>query len=235
MNINSIKPEQCIYNQQRKNKAKIRTASVVGSALGIAGSVLGVYSMAKKGNPNVSLLNLKYSGKDTLLISAGSILGGLVGGLIADKDKENVNLKLREASQQFVGNTIFPVCSSMLANKLLDKSNFKLPQINSMSKPARIANAVLKFAPKAIVTVASLLGGMKLGNKVVNSVNDKIFKEKVKHEVKPEDMLVHADDICLASSILFKDSNLVSSVVSKALPLTFLVSGAKTGMQQKNC
>ena len=235
MKINSINTVSQKNNNQRKNKAVVTAASIAGSALGVAGTVAGLYAIAKKGNPATSLLNLKYAEKDALLIGAGSIVGGLAGGLIADHNKENINPKLREASQQFVGNTLFPIVTSAFANKALDKSGFKLPQINSTSKIAKIANVALAAAPKVVVTLASLIGGMQVGNKLMNTVNNKIFKEDVKHSIAPEDMLVHSDDICLTANMLLKDTKVISSITSKALPLTMIILGAKAGMQQKEC
>ncbi|MBQ4078426.1 hypothetical protein IJD15_04520 [bacterium] len=235
MKINSINTVSQKNNNQRKNKAVVTAASIAGSALGVAGTVAGLYAIAKKGNPATSLLNLKYAEKDVLLIGAGSIVGGLAGGLIADHNKENINPKLREASQQFVGNTLFPIVTSAFANKALDKSGFKLPQINSTSKIAKIANVALAAAPKVVVTLASLIGGMQVGNKLMNTVNNKIFKEDVKHSIAPEDMLVHSDDICLTANMLLKDTKVISSITSKALPLTMIIPGAKAGMQQKEC
>ena len=97
-------------NINEKNyKRKIAAASIAGSAIGIAGSVAGIYAMAKKGNPALTLKKLSYDEKDVLLIGAGSVLGGLAGGLIADRNKENVKPKLREASQQFFGNMLCPI------------------------------------------------------------------------------------------------------------------------------
>ena len=235
MLVGKINPNVEPQVSNKKNKAKIVAASVAGSAIGIAGAVAGVYAMAKKGNPTLALSKLKYAEKDVLLIGTGSVLGGLAGGLIADKNKENVKPKLREATQQLIGNTVFPVATLAAANGILEKTNFHLPKIKSNSKPAKIANAVLAVLPKVVVTVASLTGGMHVGNKVVNKLNNKIFKEEVKHCVKPEDMLVHSDDICLTASMILKDAKTISNVVSTALPATFLVSGAKTGMQQKEC
>lgn len=235
MKINSINTVSQKNNSQRKNKAVVTAASIAGSALGVAGTVAGLYAIAKKGNPATSLLNLKYAEKDVLLIGAGSIVGGLAGGLIADHNKENINPKLREASQQFVGNTLFPIVTSAFANKALDKSGFKLPQINSTSKIAKIANVALAAAPKVVVTLASLIGGMQVGNKLMNTVNNKIFKEDVKHSIAPEDILVHSDDICLTANMLLKDTKVISSITSKALPLTMIIPGAKAGMQQKEC
>ena len=234
MKVNSINTVSKPKNSQRK-KAVVTAASIAGSAIGVAGTVAGLYAIAKKGNPATTLLNLKYAEKDALLIGAGSIVGGLAGGLIADHNKENVTPKLREASQQFVGNTLFPIATSAFANKALDKSGFKLPQIKSTSKVAQIANVALAAAPKVVVTLASLIGGMQVGNKFMNAVNNKIYKEDVKHSIAPEDMLVHSDDICLTANMLLKDTKVISSITSKALPLTMIIPGAKAGMQQKEC
>ena len=48
-------------------------------------------------------------------------------------------------------------------------------------------------------------------------------------------MLVHSDDICLTANMLLKDTKVISSITSKALPLTMIIPGAKAGMQQKEC
>lgn len=232
MKVNSIGAVQQ-PKSDKNTKKKVTVASVAGSAVGIAGTVAGIYMAAKKGNPAVKLSNLSYSEVDAFLLGTSAIVGGLAGGLIADDNKENVTPKLREATQQLIGNTLLPIGILAVANKLLAKSGLKMPQINSTSAIAKFANNALNTLPKAVVTVASLMGGMEIGNKIVNKVNNKVFKEEVKHDVHPEDYLVHADDLCLTLSMIFKDTKSISSITSKALPLTFLVSGAKTGMQQK--
>lgn len=217
---------------KKKNKRNVTIASVAGSATGIATAVAGIYAVAKKGNPSLSLSKLTYNELDSLVIGTCSVLGGLTGGLLADKDKSNVDLKLREASQQIIGNTVFPLTFLAVANKLLDKSGFKLPQINSNSKFAKVLNPLLLHLPSAVTTIACLTGGMEAGNKVMNKVNNKIFKEEVKHDVRPEDYLVHTDDICLTAGMLLKDSPKLANITSKILPASFIVSGVKTGMQQ---
>ena len=232
-NINPItQPKTALNNKNtQNNKNKVAIGSFVGTAIGIAGSLAGVYALAKKGNPSISLKNFSFTEKDILMLGAGSVAGGLAGGLIADHNKDNVKPKLREASQQFFGNIAAPLGFLTAGNKLLEKSGFKLPQIKSESKPAKIANAVLNIIPKTVVTVVSLISGMEIGNKVMNKVNNKIFKEDVKHDVKIEDYLVHADDLCLTANMLLKNAKPISAVTSKVLPLTFLLSGSKTGMQ----
>lgn len=216
-----------------RNKKRTTVGATIGSAMGIAASVAGVYALAKKGNPALALKNLSYSEKDALLIGAGSIIGGLTGGVIADKEKENNKYKVREAVQQFVGNTLFPIGFLMAGNKVLSKTGFKLPKIAANNKIAKVLNPVISAIPKTVVTLASLTVGMNIGNSVVNKFNNKIFKEDVKHNIKPEDFLVHADDICLTANMLLKDVSAISKFTSKALPLTFMVSGAKTGNAQK--
>ena len=219
------RPQLRTVNKEVKNKSKIVTpASIAGSAIGIASAVGCIYKAAKTKNPAASLKNLSYEEADVLLIGAGSVLGGLAGGLIADKDKKNVIPKLREASQQFIGNMVFPISILACANKLLNKYVFK-----SNQTPASAKGILLKSA----VCVASLVGGMELGNKVMNKVNNKVFKEDIKHDVKAEDYLVHADDLCLTANMVLKDFKSVSAITSKLLPFTFIVAGSKTGMANK--
>lgn len=213
------------------NNKRVKIASIVGSAAGIALTVAGL-GLAKKGNPLLALKNISYSEKDIVLISTGAIAGGLVGGLASDKNKENFKPKLREASQQLFANTVIPVGFLAVAEKVLEKSKIKLPQINSTNKVAKAVNVVLSALPKIVTTVASLGVGMIVGNKVMDKVNNKIFKENNSSNIHPEDMIVHADDVCLSANMLLKDSQKLSAITTKILPWTFIIPGTKTGMKQ---
>ena len=232
--LNNLSEPQITRNSNtepnKPSKKKVTAASIAGSAIGIAGAVAGVYAMAKKGNPAASIKNLRYEEKDVLLIGAGSVLGGLAGGLAADSDKKNVKPKLREASQQFFGSMACPIGLLAIGNKILDKTNFQLPKLKSASKAANAVNGVLSVLPRVAVAVGTLIGGMEIGNKVMNAVNDRVFNEKVEHHIHKEDYLVHADDLCLAANMLLKDAQSVSAVTSKVLPAAFIVAGSKTGM-----
>lgn len=226
MNDLIILPQKYTVQDKPKpktKKSKVTAASIAGSAIGIAAGVGAVYSLAKKGNPLTTLKNLRYSEGDVLLVGLGSVAGGLMGGLMADKDKNNVKPKLREASQQFIGNMVFPVSILAAVNKGLEKFVFK-----TSGTPKTPAGILIK----CLACVGSLVGGMELGNKVMNKVNNKLFKEEVKHDVHAEDYLVHADDLCLTANMVLKDFKSISAVTSKILPLTFIVAGSKTGMQQ---
>ncbi len=228
------KPQSFITKPKENNKKKVMAASIAGSAIGIIGATAGVFALAKGKNPALTLSKMNYDEKDALLIGLGSVVGGLTGGLLSDKNKENTNLKLREASQQFVGNMVFPFGLLAIGNRLLEKSNFKLPQLKASSNFKKAINHVLKVLPKVAVTIGSLVAGMEIGNFVINKINNKIFKENIKHDVKAEDYLVHADDICITANMLLKDVESLSKVTSKILPASFILSGTKTGIQQKN-
>ncbi len=202
-------------NTNKTNKSnKNMTGSIIGSAAGIAAGVAAVYSIAKKGNPQLKLKNLTYEEKDVLIMGAGSVLGGLAGGLLTDDDKNNVKPKLREASQQFFGCLAAPLSLLALGNHALKKHN------------------VTKTAPKVGVVLASLFGGMEIGNFVMNKVNNKIFKQEVKHDVKPSDYLLHFDDLCLTANMILKDVKSLSGITSKILPATLILAGTKTGIKK---
>ena len=218
---------------KKADNKKVKIGSIAGAAIGIAAAVGGVYALAKKGNPSTTFMNLKYENKDILMIGAGSVLGGLAGGLITDSDKRNVNPKLREASQQFFGNMVCPITILTLGDKALDALKINIPDVmKTGTKFAKFVNNGVKYLPKAAMTICALVSGMEIGNAIMNKINNKIFKEEVKHDVHAEDYLVHADDICLTADRLLTDSPTVSKITSKLLPLSFILSGSKTGMQQ---
>ena len=234
--MNLIQPlleKQKVTEANKKNKKITKTASIIGAAAGISTAIGAVYMLQKGKIPSLKFNDLRYKEADVLIVGAGAVLGGLTGGLLADKNKNNNTLNLSEASQQFFGNMVCPVSLLTLTEHIIEKSGIKIPQINADSLGAKIANIALKFIPKAIVTVTALVLGMELGNKIMNKINNKIFKKEIKHDVKPEDYLVHADDLCLTANFLFKDAQAVSAVTSKILPWTFMVAGAKSGMPQE--
>ncbi len=204
----------CPKENTKNNSIKNKAGAIIGSAIGIAAGAGAVYSAAKKGNPQLKFRNLIYDEKDVLIMGAGSVLGGLAGGLLTDDDKKNTKPKLREASQQFFGCLLAPMSLLAFGNRMLDKYN------------------ITKTAPKVAVVLGSLFCGMEIGNFVMNKINNKIFKQEVKHDVKPSDYLLHADDLCLTVNMVLKDVKSISSITSKILPATLILAGAKTGMKK---
>lgn len=241
------------YVSSEHNDRKVKVASLVGSATGIAVVLGGILSKNRKKVFNEAAAEAEKLGvavetllkekaaktagqikplpidrpEDLLKLAAGSILGGLTGGLLTDK-KENAKPKVRESLQQFFGNITIPVSILALNMHLLDKSKFKMPLLKETRKFASKLNPLIKQVPRIGITIASLFGGLALGNKIMNKVNDKIFNGKENREVKPSDFSAHADDLCFASSFIFKSPK-VQGVISRILPATFLVAGYEAG------
>ncbi|MBR1616793.1 hypothetical protein IJ670_01435 [bacterium] len=217
-----------IDNSQNLRRTKI--ASIAGSALGIGASVGMIYSIAKKSNPNLKFSDLKYDELGIVGLGAGSIAGGLLGGLIADENKENTNPKIREGLQQLFGSLMCPMALVAVFTRALDKSGFKMPDFKALPKGL---NNMIAALPRVGVIFGSLVLGMNVGNKIMNKVNNFIFKENKERKVELSDYFVHTDDACVAASLVLKDVESVSSVTNKIMPLAFLLSGIKTGTAQK--
>lgn len=234
-------------NYDRKRNV-VKAAALLGSAAGIGSIVLAMLLKAKKGGNPVNIVDLKYSEMDALKLGAASVLGGLTGGLLSDS-KQNRKPKVRESIQQFGGNILFPVGLLAINNKILEKINIKMPQIKDSAKIVEKlksflksddkalnvlakTNSAIKHIPRVAVTVASLIGGMELGNFVIKKINNKIFKEKVNHHIEVSDYTAHLDDLCLTASFI-SESPAIQRFTSKLLPLTFLVAGYKSGAHRK--
>lgn len=241
---------------------KVKVASLFGSATGIALTLgyillrnrkqlakeaeqLGVKlkdHIAKQATENAGKIKPLPINRpeDLLKLAAGSVAGGITGGLLTDK-KENAKAKIREGLQQFIGNISIPVGILTLNLFLLKKSKFEMPLFketgNFIEKLSpkmqkffiKKLNPVIKEVPKIGITLASLFGGLAIGNKIMNKVNDKIFKEKERRQVKPSDFSAHADDLCFASSFILKEGSNLQGVISRILPATFLVAGYEAG------
>ena len=114
-----------------------RTGVAVSSMLGVAASlaILAKTATWKKFSLNPKrimntkikdtyLYQVKFEEKEIVSMAAGSILGGLVGGIIIDdrsnNSKAEVKSKVGEAIIQF-GNACVPILSSSLFNVILSK------------------------------------------------------------------------------------------------------------------
>lgn len=221
-----------IETSPEKRNKKVMISSAIGSAAGITSVVTGIYLLKKNKNPNFKFKELNYDEFDILKLGAGSVIGGLIGGLISDTDVKNRTPKMREASMQFFGSLMCPVAILTVANNLLEKSKFKLPNLKSNTSFAQKANILIDALPKICTTIGSLVLGMNIGNKIMNKVNNAIFDVPQKREVHKSDYLVHTDDLCIMANFLLKDSKSISQITSKILPASFILAGTKSGYQQ---
>lgn len=226
------------YILRRNNKQLAKEAAVEAEKLG---KTVEEYLAEKAAKTEGKLKPLPINRPaDLLKLAAGSVAGGITGGLLTDR-KENAKAKIREGLQQFIGNISIPISFLTLNMFLLGKSKFKMPLFKETDKfieklspkmqgfYIKKLNPVINEVPKIVVTLASLFGGLAIGNKIMNKVNDKIFKEKERRQVKPSDFSAHADDLCVASSFILKEGSNLQGVISRILPATFLVAGYEAG------
>ncbi len=223
---NIAKPQK-----HRESNNKVKLASIAGSSVGIAVTLATLLSKAKKGNPATTFRSLSYEEPEMIKLGLASVVGGMAGGIAAD-NKKNSKAKVKEAIQQALGNIITPVGLLAINTRLLEKSGLKFPIIKGNNKFVKFANQSLGALPRVVVTIASLVAGMKIGHTIVDKLNEKIFHEKEKRQIKASDYSAHVDDLCLVSSLMLKDSA-VKTVTSKMIPLSMMISGFEAGTKQE--
>lgn len=155
-------------------------------------------------------------------LAFGSVGGGLVGGALFDK-KENMSAKCREAVIQLVGNIFTPLLCVAGGMRLF--KNYEPKVLDSM----KFLKGNFKGLPKLIVSGASLVAGIVLGNKVGNITNEKMFNIKDNRKIKLSDMSPHIDDLCLALSLVGSDT----PILTRIIPAALLIAGYSTGVAQE--
>jgi len=211
-----------------------------------AGMVAGLALCGRRQGLNIfkwdEFKKLKIESVEILALATGSIIGGLAGGISVDRS--NKREKLRESLQQFVGNIIFPISFVMGANYLYDKVSDKLPVPKFNNK---VLNAVVKSLPPVLVTLFGLCAGILTGNKVANSMNNKLFKEKEDRDIKISDFAAHVDDTLLGASLVAQNltsssaaaqaasaaqPSVIGAAASKLIPPALVIPGYVTGTAQ---
>ena len=229
LNTNIINKYHCYRNfnfQKQDNSGCQHTDNISNaSKLAIAGfSILGTLvslAVIRKYQTQKSLLecckkilSVDYGLKEMLLVGAGSVLGGLAGGIVFDKKESKLN-KVKEAVYQFV-NIAVPTC---LVAKLLAITN----------RNKNLNNKLSKF----IAIIAGVGVGMPVGAYISNQINNLFIDNKHKYERKLSlrDCFVHIDDI-FAAIILMKIPQLQGLNVGKALPALYAMCGYQSGTKR---
>ena len=194
------------HTQCKINNHTINTHAFSGS---IIGTLIPMIIISKKQNKN--LFKIAYEFKEMIFIGTGSILGGLIGGIIRDKNKK-IRKKMKEANFQWITNLFFP---TLFVDQLLKYADKKFP------KKTKSINSKIT---KALAVIAGLSIGMKLGEFVTKNVNYCIDKNnKHKRSLNSKDILLHIDDIPIALTL--------SKIpyVDKLIPFCFIYSGYQSG------
>lgn len=183
---------------------------------------------------------IKFEEPQIISLASASVLGGFAGGVFVD-DKSNLKAKKREVLNQLLGNVIVPIlCVGMGArvyNKFADTLIKSMPKITDKSKIAKYIkpqtfNTISEAVPPSLATLISLGIGIIAGNRVSNLINEKLYHKKVERGVRATDFAPHVDDLCLAATLVNKNSGF-GSLVGRIIPLALLVPGYKTGTTQE--
>lgn len=176
---------------------------------------------------------IQFEEKEIIAVASGSVAGGFIGGSIVDK--QNRKAKQREVLNQILGNVLVPVgcvgMGSRLYDKYVDTIEGAMPQFKGSSKTIKTINKILTKLPNAALTIGFLGVGIYLGNKVSNLINEKLYHKRVQRNIKTSDFAPHVDDLCMAASMMNKDSTF-GAKLGRIIPLALLVPGYQTGISK---
>ena len=155
-------------------------------------------------------------------LAVGSVAGGLIGGALFDK-KENMVAKYREAVIQIVGNIAVPLLVVSTGMRQFEKIEPKV--LTSM----KFLKGKFTKLPELLISAASLVAGILLGNTIGNFINKSAFHVKGDRKIRLSDMSPHIDDVCLATSLVAAESE-IGPYVARLIPVALMVPGISVGL-----
>ncbi|MBQ8169093.1 hypothetical protein IJZ97_06735 [bacterium] len=179
---------------------------------------------------------LKIEEPEILALASGSVAGGLIGGAISDK--KNMKAKGREALTQIAGNVAVPVAfvggTARIYNKYEDQIKSIMPQLKTNGKKSlEFINKFSKSIPALAFTGVALAAGIKVGSAITNLINEKMFGQKKKREIKTSDFAPHVDDLCLAITLMGPKESVIANSITRTVPLFLSVPGYQVGKAQE--
>lgn len=240
-NINTPKtPEQTITDTKREQRKKLATE--IGTALGVAASIAILaktdktkkYSLSPKKILNTKLkdtyiLSKTYKSKEIIAMGIGSCLGGLAGSCLYDK-KQDLSPKLQESITQIL-NISVPI---VFVEGLSILGGVAEKAMSSWTNKGGILRKTVSKLPKVVGSMTGLACGMFVGNKMSNTINKHLFKDKEENRpIKLSDFSAHIDDICVAATFI-AENNPITKIVSRFIPLALCVAGNEVGEKTKN-
>jgi len=189
-----------------------------------------IFKITDKTKPDNKVL--RFEAPEIFTVGAGSVLGGLAGGLIFDK-KENFGAKCSEAVNQLLGDITVPLAFVALPTILYKKfealAQKETPHLTLQNASKCVAgNKALRILCPVLVSGVSLALGIIAGNKVSNKFNEKVHGIKPDRGIRITDFAPHLDDVSLAITLMAEKSPL-GDIVSKFVPLALTVAGVETG------
>ena len=184
-------------------------------------------------NKNLNSKEIFSEIKRLSLLGLIPVIGGVIGGIIADKithtnNRKGTANKVKEGLYQYLAN-IF-LCNvgagtALFLSENLEKKG-KIKPLTPMKKLAVILTGI---------TATGIIGGSYIANYISKKIINPIFNEnknnkKIYDERKPEalDIALHADDIATAGILSgFK-------WIEPALPFMYFISGYRAGIGYRN-
>ena len=211
-----FEPKNCCGEKSLKVKTGVISSAIISTM-----AVLYAITKHRGQNPlkNFNIFKQEITPMNMLQITGVSVPAALLTGIALDK-KENTKPKIKEGISQMIGTLLIPI---VMVNESIKLKDFidKKPDSGAILKG-------LKNTHKAVYTTAALFAGLFIGNKAANGVNSVIFPEHRKRPIKVQDFSVHIDDLCFATSLIFRDNKL-GQFASRIIPATLLVSAYETG------
>ncbi len=148
-------------------------------------------------------------------MGVGTCLGGLAGGYLIDKTKENRKAKRREAVMQF-GNILIPIGTVKLTDLALNALKVGTDTIKDKSI-------------RAVSTIGAVIAGIYIANFAMNKVSNAIFKDDSNERgIKGTDLFPHVDDL-LASGEYILPGNKFVRKLGRIVPFALMVPGNEIG------
>jgi len=157
-----------------------------------------------------------------IAIGAGSCVGGLAGGYIIDKNKENRKAKKRETLLQMT-NISLPIVFTIQLGNLGEKLGNKYWDNN---RPENLWTYKTKV-PKAFAALAGLFAGVFTANVLANKINEHLFHQGKGRPVQASDFSAHLDDFVVAAKQI--NENKFTDFLSRLIPAALMIAGNEVG------
>jgi len=180
-----------------------------------------IFNSISKDWKNSYLNRVVYDDEPVIAMGAGSCLGGLVGGYMIDKNKENRKAKQREAILQMF-NISVPILFVTRCARLGKYIGSKYFEKKDALKPTYRTNV-----PKAVFAIGGIFAGVYTANIIANKINEKIFHRGKGRDVQASDFSAHLDDFCIAAQQIHEND--VVHGISRLVPVALMVAGNEVG------
>ena len=211
----------------KNEKILVATTTALGALAGMAchAKYKGYSLSPKKMFNNIKKSywsKIKFDDAPVITIGAGSCLGGLAGGYLIDKDKDNRKAKKREALLQMT-NISLPIVFTVYLAKLGENLGNKFWD---KSRPENLQTYRTKL-PQGILAMIGLFAGVFTANIVANKINEHIFHQGKGRPVQASDFSAHLDDFCVAAQQIHNGK--IVRGISRLVPVALMIAGNEVG------